>query len=192
MAQEATQDTATDQASDDGKQTTASQADTGKTEQGKTFDEDYVKTLRAEAAKHRKEAADAKARAETLENDKLSETEKLKKEAEQGRELAEKATSKLRNANLRDALAVKGFTGPQAKAVAKLLDGVEYDTDDEPSNLDARITAAAEEYGDLVKPGQSDTSFDGGARQPTGPSKTPVQEHQDLVAALIAGGSPPQ
>jgi hypothetical protein len=131
--------------------------------QPKTFDEDYVKTLRSEAAKHRKEAADAKARAAELEHASLSETEKLKKEAADGRQLAETATGKVRNVNLRDALAAKGFTGPAAKAVARLISGVEYDDDDEPKNLDARLKAAHEEYGDIARPGGS-TGFDGGAR----------------------------
>lgn len=130
----------------------------------KTFDEDYVKSLRAEAAKHRKEAADAKAKAAELENAQLSETERLKKEAETGRQLAETATGKLRTANLRDALAEKGFAGAQAKAVARLLSGVEYDDDDEPKNLDARLKAAAEEYGEIAKPGGRSSTFDGGPR----------------------------
>jgi hypothetical protein len=102
---------------------------------------------------------------------------------------AEKATAKLRNANLRDAIAAKGFSGPQAKAVAKLLDGLEYDGDDEPTNLDARLEAAGEEYGDFVTPNghQPVPTFDGGARTPSPAAKTPEQEHQDLVSALIAG-----
>lgn len=130
----------------------------------KTYDAEYVKGLRAEAAKHRKEASEAKARASELENASLSEAEKLKKEAEDGRKLAESATGKLRAANLRDALAEKGFSGTQAKAVAKLLSDVDYDADDEPKNLDARLEAAAKEYGDIAKAGGARTSFDGGAR----------------------------
>jgi hypothetical protein len=154
----------------------------------KTFDEDYVKTLRAEAAKHRKEAADAKARAAELENATLSETEKLKKEAEEGRKLAETATGKLRNANLRDALAEKGFTGPQAKAVTRLLSDLEYDGEDEPKNLDARLKAAQSEYGDIAKPGT--TSFDGGAREAAPPNKTPEQAHQDFLSQVLSGAQP--
>jgi hypothetical protein len=129
----------------------------------KTFDEAYVKELRAEAARHRKDAADAKKRAGELENEKLTETEKLKKDAEDGRKLGEAATGKLRSANLRDALAEKGFSGARAKAVARLLSGVEYDDEDEPKNLDARLKAAESEYGDIAKAGGS-TGFDGGTR----------------------------
>lgn len=130
-----------------------------------TFPESYVKELRAEAAANRKAAKDAASRIESLENEKLSETEKLKKEAEDGRKFGETATSKLRNVNLRDALAEKGFTGQRSKAVAKLLSGVEYDDDDEPKNLDAALKAAEAEYGDIAKAGGSQGSgFDGGAR----------------------------
>jgi hypothetical protein len=152
MAQEATQETG-EQVS----QTEETQQET------KTFDESYVKELRAEAAKHRKEAADAKKRAQELENANLSETEKLKKEAEDGRKLAESATGKLRTANLRDALAEKGFSGARSKAVARLLSGVEYDADDEPKNLDARLKAAESEFGDIAK-ATGGSGFDGGAR----------------------------
>lgn len=130
----------------------------------KTFDEEYVKGLRAENARHRKEAADAKRRAEELETASLSETERLKKEAEDGRKLAETATGKLRSANLRDALAEQGFTGARAKAVARLLSGVEYDEDDEPKNLKDRLKAAETEFGDIAKPAGSGGGFDGGPR----------------------------
>lgn len=146
--------------------------------------------------KARKEAdkavRDALARIDELESAQLSENEKLKKDAERGRELAEKATTKLRNANLRDAIAAKGFSGPQAKAVARLLDGLAYDGDDEPTNLDARLEAAGEEYGDFVTPNghQPVPTFDGGARTPSPAAKSPEQEHQDLVSALIAGRRP--
>src|SRR5690349_20203414 len=154
MAQEAAQETAETQEVE-GTQETA---------ETKTFDADYVKGLRAEAAKHRKEAAEARKRAEELETAQLSETEKLKKEAEDGRRLAESATTKLRSANLRDALAEQGFTGARAKAVARLLSGVEYDDEDEPKNLKERLKAAESEFGDIAKAGASGGGFDGGAR----------------------------
>jgi hypothetical protein len=167
MAQEATQETAGEQDST----TEETQQDTTK-----TFDESYVKELRAEAAKHRKDAADAKKRAQELENASLSETEKLKKEAEDGRTLAESATGKLRTVNLRDALAEKGFAGTRAKAVARLLSGVEYDDQDEPKNLDARLKAAEAEYGDIAKATGSG-GFDGGVRGGAG-------KPQDMNAAI--------
>lgn len=98
-----------------------------------------------------KEAARAKKRADDLEAEKLSDTEKLQAKAARGDELAATATQKLRKANLLLALGAKGLTGAKAKAAARLLDNVEYDdTTDEPTNLDARITAAKAEFGDDV------------------------------------------
>jgi hypothetical protein len=142
----------------------------------KTFDESYVKELRAEAAQNRKAAADAKKRVQELEDASLTETEKLKKEAEDGRTLAESATGKLRTVNLRDALAEKGFAGARAKALARLLSGVEYDDEDEPKNLDARLKAAEAEYGDIAKATGSG-GFDGGVRGGGG-------KPQDMNAAI--------
>lgn len=95
-----------------------------------------------------KRAKDAETKLKTLEDEKLSEAEKLKREAEEGKAAGVSATEKLRKANLTLALADKGLTGAKAKAASRLLDGVEYDEDDEPTNLDVVITAAKAEYGE--------------------------------------------
>jgi hypothetical protein len=136
-----------------------------------------------------KAARDAQKKLDDIEAANLTKEQAAEKRAEQAEARESAATAKLRNANLRDAIAAKGFSGPQAKAVAKLLDGLEYDGDDEPTNLDARLEAAGEEYGDFVTPNghQPVPTFDGGARTPSPAAKTPEQEHQDLVSALIAG-----
>ncbi len=57
------------------------------------------------------------------------------------------ATEKLRRANLLTALADEGLTGAKARAAARLLDDVEFDDDDEPTNLKDAIKAATAEYG---------------------------------------------
>jgi hypothetical protein len=133
----------------------------------KTFDADYVKKLRSEAAGHRKDAREAQAKLRQLEEQGLSETEKLKKAAEDGTKLSEAGTRKLRQANLIVALSEKGLSGGRAKAASKLLDGIEFDDDDEPKNLDAALKAAAATYGDELFGGQQNrTTFDGGARTP--------------------------
>lgn len=93
-----------------------------------------------------KAAREAQAKLDALETASLSETERLKKEAEDGKALAASATEKLRKANL---IAALTFAGVQnAKAAARLMDGVEYDDTDEPRNLDAAITAAKGEFGE--------------------------------------------
>jgi flagellar biosynthesis GTPase FlhF len=109
-----------------------------------------VKALKAEREareKAEKEAKAEKKRADALEREKLSEEEKAKKDAEEAIAKGEAGTAKLRRANLLIALAEKGLTGGKAKAAARLLDGVEFDDDDEPTNIDDALTAAKAEYG---------------------------------------------
>jgi hypothetical protein len=135
-----------------------------------------------------KTAREAQKKLDAAEAEKLSETEKLKKEAEDGKALAATATDKLRLANLRDALADKGFAGAKAKAVVRLLDGVEYDDGDEPTNLDAVLKTAEKEYGELVKPGKPaapDIDPGGG-----GGGKAPALTADELAAAKAAGMTP--
>jgi hypothetical protein len=95
------------------------------------------------------EAKDAKKELDALKAEKLSDTEKLQKKAEDGEKLATTGIAKLRRANLLLALAEKGLTGGQAKAAAKLVD-VTFNADDEPEKLDAAIEAAKAEYGSTL------------------------------------------
>lgn len=117
-----------------------------------------------------KRAKDAEARLKTLEDEKLSETEKLKRDAEEGQKLAQSATEKLRRANLLTSLTAQGLSGGKAKAAARLLNGVEYDDDDEPKNLDDALTAAKAEYGEDMFTGATPPApppdLHGGARPP--------------------------
>jgi hypothetical protein len=112
-----------------------------------------------------KEAAETKRRLDALERQNESEADKLKREAEEGRTLAATATQTLRQANLLTALADKGLTGAKAKAAAKLVEGVDFDASNEPTNLDDRIAAAKATYGDEV--------FAGATPAPT-PTPTPT------------------
>lgn len=103
---------------------------------------------RERAKKAEKDLKAAQTRLKEIEDASLSETEKLKKEADEGKAALATANGKLQKANLISALAEKGLTGAKGKAAAKLLEGVEYDDDDEPTNLDDVIKTAATEYGD--------------------------------------------
>jgi len=103
----------------------------------------------------RKARRDAEKRAAALEKEKkeredaeLTENERLKQENEENRAKADAATAKAQNANLLAALADKGLVGSKAKAAIRLLDEVEFDDDDEPTNLDDAITAASATYGE--------------------------------------------
>jgi hypothetical protein len=137
----------------------ADAAAAAKAKEDDEFDKDRaMATIRAQRdaeAKMKKERDDALAKLKKREDADLSEAERLKKEAEEGKALATSATEKLRKANLITALA--GTDGVvDAKAAAKLIEGVEYDTDDEPTNLDARVKALLEEFpllkGEATKP----------------------------------------
>lgn len=94
-----------------------------------------------------KQAKEAQKRLDAIEAEKLSETERLKKDADEGKALAATATGKLRRASLITALSEEGLTGGRAKAAARLLDGVEFDADDEPTNLKDALKAAKAIYG---------------------------------------------
>jgi len=90
----------------------------------------------------------------------------------------ETAKRKLRKANLLEALTTHGLTGAKAKAAARLLDHVEYDDDDEPTNLQDAIKAATAEYGEEMFKG---AKVNGGGLQLTA---------EETTAAKAAGMTP--
>lgn len=119
-----------------------------------------------------KRAKDAEAKLKEKEDAELSENERLKKQAEEAEEKVKAATSKARRANLLTALADDhNLTGARAKAAARLLDSVEYDDGDEPTNLKDAIKAATAEFGEEIfkgaKPGagKADQGARDGAKQ---------------------------
>jgi hypothetical protein len=112
-----------------------------------------------------KRARDAEAEAARLRQTQESENDRLKREADEGRAASEAATAQLREARTLVALSGKGLAGPKALAASKLLDGVEFDAEQNPTNLDARIDAAKAKYGDEV--------FAGATPAPT-PTPTPT------------------
>jgi hypothetical protein len=105
----------------------------------------------------------------------LSKEEAAQDRAREAEEKAAAATQKARRANLLTALAEEqNLMGGKAKAAARLLDGeVEYDDDDEPTNLPDAIKAAKAEYGEDVFKGATpsasvaDQGARGGAAQVT-------------------------
>ena len=95
-----------------------------------------------------REAATQKKRADDLANAALTETQRLQKEAEDGKRLHDQGTATLRQANTLMGLSVAGLTGPKAQAAAKLIDGIVYDeTTHQPTNLSERLEAAKVIYG---------------------------------------------
>lgn len=137
---------------------------------GKTFDADYVKQLRSEAAKYRTEAQEAKARIEEFENSQRSELEKTQAKADKLAKEAQEAHAKL----LRYEIATE--KGLPAKLMP-LLTGASRD------ELEAQAALILE----TAKPAPAD--FDGGAREPVADPKAPDQEHNDLVTTLFGARS---
>ncbi len=115
-----------------------------------------------------KAAREAQAKLDALEAEKLSEAEREKKRADDAEAKVSTATERLRRANLMTALADEGVIGAKAKAAARLLDSVEYDDHDEPTNLADAVKVAKAEYGDDVfKPnGRVAGDADGGKGSP--------------------------
>lgn len=135
-----------------------------------TFDADYVKTLRAEAARHRKEAQEAKAKAAEYEERDKSELEKL--------------TGKLsrleqEKANAESAL-LRFEVAAEKEVPSDYLDLLVGSTRDE-------LEAKADKIVQLAKSRNNNDSpdFDGGAREPAPEALTPEQQHnKDLLNML--------
>lgn len=99
---------------------------------------------RAKAAET--EAADLRSKVEAFEAEKLSETERLQKQAEDAQDAANKAAARAKTANLRAAVAVAVVEhGIDADAAQKLIaDEVSYDENDEPENVGDLVAALVE------------------------------------------------
>lgn len=155
----------------EGQEPTAPATDTmGASNEPKTFDAAYVSKLRSEAAAHRKEAQEAKARVEEFENAQRSEIEKAQAKTTKAEQRAAEAEAKL----LR-------FEVAQEKEVpAKLVPLLTGKTREE---LEAQAALLLEN----AKP--ADPDFDGGPREPAKSARTPEEEHNALVSALFGGTS---
>lgn len=133
--------------------TTATAATTTSTTE--TWDEDRARaTILKQREKEKADAAvirDLKAKADKLaelEAAQLSDQEKALKRAEEAEAKAAQADHKLRTANLLVELA-KTDGVINAKAAAKLIEGVEFDDTGEPTNLAERVEAMFSDYPEL-------------------------------------------
>jgi hypothetical protein len=135
----------------------------------KTFDAEYVSRLRAEAAKHRKEAQEARTKAEEYENRDKSEVEKAQGKATKAERERDEALAKL----------LRFEVATEKQVPAKLVPLLTATTREE-------LEAQAALILDNAKP--ADPDFDAGVREPAGPAKSPAQEHDELVTALFGVG----
>jgi hypothetical protein len=96
------------------------------------------------------EAKKAQEQLEALEAEKLSDLEKAQKRAEEAEKALADGQGKIRTAYLLAELAKPERGIASAQAAAKLIEGVEYDDDDKPSNLDDLLPGFLEANAFLV------------------------------------------
>lgn len=137
-----------------------------------------------------KTARETRARLDALEAEKLSDTEKLQRRADDAEAALADARRLVRDANLTQALAAAGVAHP--KAAARLLDGVVFDdASHEPTNLDDALKAAKASYGDEMfkaartPPANVNPGGGGG-----GGGDGPVLTAEELAAAKGQGMTP--
>lgn len=127
------------------------------------FDVEYVKALRAENAKWRREAQDARAKINDFEKAQMSEAEKLQVQAKAAQEAADSARAELRKARA-DAAIVNAAAkaGVNAALLSKLVT-VEFDDAGQPVGVEAAVSAVLNEYREL-KPQAAITNPVGASR----------------------------
>ena len=132
-------------------ETTEATAEVETESEGKTYDEDYVKKLRSEAAKHRTELKKEREAREALENEKLSEDERVKKQAEADKARADALESRVKRAEIRAAAPGKGIANPEI--AAQLIDPARIELNDqgEATNAGELLDELLDKYPDLKK-----------------------------------------
>lgn len=126
----------------------AGQASAGQQEV-ETFDAEYVKGLRAEAAKYRKTAQEAAAKVATFEQERMTEAERVQAQVKAAQTAAETAQAELRKARAGAALATAAARqGIDPDLLAKLVD-VEFDEGGQPVNIDLAVGAVLKRYPQL-------------------------------------------
>lgn len=142
---------------------------------GKTFSEDYVRNLRAEAAANRKRAQEAQAKVEEMEGAGKSEVEKLTTKLTRETARAEKAEASL----------LRFHVATEKQVPAEAVDLLTGATREE-------LEANADKLLALTKPSPPPPpEQDGGAREPAPEPKSPDQAHAELLGALFRGDSVP-
>lgn len=135
----------------------------------KQFDESYVKKLRAEAAKHRKEAAEAKAKAQEYEDAQKSELERAQDKLTQLETAKANAEARL----------LRYEVAAEKNVPGNLMDLLVGDSKEE---LEAKADLILEN----VKPAEApQATFEGGPREPAPEPKTADQAHNELIVGLL-------
>jgi hypothetical protein len=125
------------------------------------FDAEYVKALRAEAAKYRTEANAAKAKVTQFEQAQLTEAQQLQAQAKAAQEAATAAQVELRQARAEAAIAKAAAGAGVNPALLGRLVMVEFDDAGQPTGVEAALAAVLKEYPQLkpaAQPGMSATN----------------------------------
>jgi hypothetical protein len=156
-----------------------------------TIDPETARKLRSEAKNLRDakkaaetEAATYKAKVEAFEAEKLTETERLQKQADDNAKAAQDAAERLKSANLRAEVAIEAAKhGIDPIAASKLIaDEVEYDDTSTPQNVTELVSALVEQ-GVLASKNTAQAS---GGLPANGQGGTPAaQETQSEALARI-------
>jgi hypothetical protein len=137
------------------------------TDQPQTFDAEYVKKLRDEAAGYRKRAQEAEAKWQEHEDANASEVEKLTKQREREQKRADEAQAKL----------LRFEVAAEKKVPAELTPLLTGSTKEE---LESQATLLLDNLNAARKP-----DFDGGAREPAPEAVSPEQAHNRDILALL-------
>jgi hypothetical protein len=152
---------------------------------------DSERKARREADKRAKEAQD---KLDAIEAEKLSETEKAAKRATEAEAKLTDATDRLRRANLIAELSKPEHGIVSAAAAAKLIEGVEYSDDGEPTNVGDLLPSFLEANAFLkgeqqqTQTTQTQTLPFGGGAQPN--TQTVDLTEDELLAAKSFGMTP--
>jgi hypothetical protein len=119
------------------------------TQEPKTFDTEYVKKLRAEAARYRKERNELEAKVKAFEQERMTKEEQAAQKLKELEEREKALTERMRSSNLRAAIMTAG-AGKLASvdAAMKLLDAntIEFDEDNNPVGVEAAVAKLLKEY----------------------------------------------
>ena len=159
MAEEAT-------APEAGQEPTPSEITTAPAGEPRTFDADYVKTLRAENAAARKARQELEAKLAEFEERDKSDLERLTGKITKAEQRAAQAEAKL----------VRFEVAAEKQVPARLVPLLTGTTREE---LEAQAALILEN----AKP--ADPDFDGGTRDPAPPAKSPEDEHNSFISALL-------
>ena len=147
-----------------------------------SFSADYVKKLRAEAAAQRQRAREIADRLKKLEDEKLSETERQQRRAQELEAENALLLSRVRLSDLTEAALENGANARYASAIARLLPA-ELNTDDE-TKVVAAIERLKGTYPDMFRKERADAgNGDAGA----GRSSKPPASDMNSILRQAAG-----